>query len=313
MQFLIYGAGALGQALGCMLVAGGHKVDLILRPRFIDILNKKGLHVSGIFGNFQVPPGQLGIFATLKKTAKNYDYTLLTTKAYDTREAIQDIAALEHRAGTIVSMQNGCGNVELLASRFGDDSVLGCRVITGFEINSPGSVSITVSADDIHIGGSQPGNIPASATLLAEIISKAGHPCSAVSDIHSSLFAKLIYNCTLNPLGALLGVNYGKLGQVEETKTVMNSIIEETFAVISALGGNTPWESSKEYMDLFYQELLPATFNHRPSMLQDLENKKPTEIDALTGYVSRQGQQCGIPTPACDVLTRMVKFKELSY
>ena len=310
MKILIYGAGALGQALGCMLAADGHRVDLILRERFIESIQQHGLRVTGIFGSRVAPAENIGLFSHTSDSTETYDATFITTKSYDTEFAIQELRSLARRAGDIVSMQNGCGNVEKVEEVFGPGRSLGARVITGFEIVEPGLINITVSADAIHIGNSSKGEPSPMAVQLAKAIDHAGHPCSAVGDIHQSLFAKLLYNCALNPLGAVLGVHYGALAEDEGTKDIINKIIEETFAVISGLGGTTPWENATEYKVELYGRLLPATFNHRPSMLQDLENGKQTEIDALAGFVSDQGKKMTIPTPTCDMLTSLVRFKE---
>jgi len=310
MNFLIFGAGALGQALGCMLAADRHQIDFILRPRFIKQIAEDGLKVIGIFGDFSAPRENYRLLESINQANKYYDYVLLTTKAYDTAAAIRDLATLGDRSATVVSMQNGCGNVELVEACFGPEKTLGGRVITGFAIVQPGLITITVSADAIHVGGSVRGTLPDSVRLLAEFINRAGHPAQVVADIHQSLFAKLLYNCALNPLGAILGVHYGALAERQETQKVMNQVIDETFAVITALGGTTPWPDADRYKQIFYNTLVPATYNHRASMLQDLEHGKPTEVDALVGYVSRQGRRYELPTPTCDLLTALVKFKE---
>ena len=310
MNFLIYGAGALGQALGCLLAQGGHAVDLILRPRFSDAIAQQGLEVDGVLGSFSVAGEKLGLLNNIQAAENNYDYVLITTKTYDTSQAVADIHILAHRAAFVVSLQNGCGNIELLQQAFGENRSLGGRVITGFEIVSPGRVHVSVTADAIHVGGSTGGNIPAAAIKLADVINSSGHPCIAVEDIHKSLHAKLLYNCALNPLGALLGVHYGALADNTHTRAIMDGIIEETFSVILAMGGATPWQSAEDYKEIFYENLIPATYNHRASMLQDIESSKPTEVDALVGYVSDQGRRVGIITPMCDLLARMVKFKE---
>lgn len=310
MQFLIYGAGALGQAIGGMLAAAGHRVDLLLRERFISAIGQNGLHITGIFGDFFAPQENLGLYSTIDATSNRYDYALITTKTYDTATAVADMATITERIGSVVSMQNGCGNVEKIEEVFGPARSLGARVITGFEICSPGRVRITVSADAIHIGGSMPGTSPESAQRLATAIADSGHPCLAVDDIHQSLFAKLLYNCALNPLGALLGVHYGALTDNVHTREIVAKVIDETFDVIIGLGGHLPWSDAATYKDLFFNTLIPATSNHRPSMLQDLENNKPTEVEALVGYVGRQGRRLGIATPTCDVLAAMVRFRE---
>jgi 2-dehydropantoate 2-reductase len=210
----------------------------------------------------------------------------------------------------VVSLQNGCGNLEKLAERLGRERSLAGRVITGFEIERPGVVRITVSADAIHVGGCVRGTIPAAAKRLADALSHAGLPSIAVADIYQSLFAKLLYNCALNPLGALLGVPYGALGESAETRMLMDQVIEETFAVINAMGGTTPWPDAASYGRVFYGQLIPATSNHRASMLQDLDHNKPTEVEAMVGYVAAQGRKFGVPTPCCDFLAALVRFKE---
>jgi len=310
MKFLIYGAGALGQAIGCILTASGHRVDLVLRSRFIPAIAADGLHVGGIFGEFSSAPDKLGLLEDLKAANGPYDYILLTTKTYDTRRSAEAVAAAKITFQALVSMQNGCGNMEILTEYFSKERCFGARVITGFEIEKPGQVNITVSADAIHIGGSQPGSIPRLASELAGLIAEAGHPAEAVSDIHRSLHAKLLYNCTLNPLGAILGTHYGPLGEMADSREIMDGIIEETLAVIAAMGGTMPWPDGDAYRQEFYGKLLPATYNHRPSMLQDLEQNKPTEIEALTGYVCKQGRRYTVATPYCDMLTRLVRCRE---
>ena len=67
---------------------------------------------------------------------------------------------------------------------------------------------------------------------------------------------------------------------------IVDRVIDEIFNVITALGNNILWPTADRYKELFYNTLIPATFHHRPSMLQDLENNKLTEVGALVGYVS---------------------------
>lgn len=311
MHYLIYGAGALGQALGCMLAGSGNQVTLVLRERFVEDINTKGLAVEGLFGDYRVEAEKLGLVTSIAGLdGSKFDAVLLTTKSYDTPTAIKDISSLKHCSSPVVSMQNGCGNIEQLIGEFGAERSFGARVITGFEIAGTARVRITVSADDIHLGGSVGGSIPAQAALIAESIAAAGLPCIAVENVHQSLFAKLLYNCALNPLGAVLEVNYGALAEHDQTRAIMDRVIDETFAVVSAVGAQLPWQSPAHYREFFYQTLIPATYDHRPSMLQDLEHGKPTEIDALVGYVSEHGRQKNIATPYCDLLGSLIRYKE---
>jgi 2-dehydropantoate 2-reductase len=157
---------------------------------------------------------------------------------------------------------------------------------------------ITVSADAVHVGGCVRGVIPAASKRLADALAHAGLPSIAVADVYQSLFAKLLYNCALNPLGAVLGVHYGALAENNETWIIMDRVIEETFAVIATMGGTTPWPDAAAFRREFYGQLVPANYNHRPSMLQDLEHHKPTEVDAMVGYVAARVGNTGWRHPA---------------
>jgi 2-dehydropantoate 2-reductase len=311
VRILIYGAGALGQAVGCLLAAGGHRVDLILRERFRQAIRTDGLAVTGIFGEYRIASETIDLYTDIESVlAESYDFAIITTKSYDTAVAIADLDRIVDQTFTAVTMQNGCGNLELIVDHFGLQRSIGARVITGFEIQHPGLVKITVTADDVHIGGYREGKVPDTAKQLAKAINDSGLPCQATGYVRRDLFAKLLYNSALNPLGAILGVHYGALGDDPDTRLIMDRVIDEAFCVIEAMGETTPWRTAEQYRAFFYSTQLPITYEHRPSMLQDIENSKPTEIDAFTGYLSEQGRKYNVSTPYCDLLSGLVRFKE---
>lgn len=122
--------------------------------------------------------------------------------------------------------------------------------------------------------------------------------------------SKIFYNGALNPLGALLGVHYGALPEHAESRALMDAVIAEAFAVARADGVTLPWADPATYLEEFYGRLVPATYHHRASMLQDLERGRRTEVDAINGEVSRRGRRYGIATPVNDALTRLVRVAE---
>lgn len=311
LKILIYGAGAVGQAIGCMLAADGQQVDLLLRERFRKAIRQGGLAVTGIFGDYQVGAEVIGLYTSIDEIlGAIYDVVIITAKSYDTVTAVNELHKMVDQSFTIVTMQNGCGNLEMLGDHFGAERTLGARIITGFEIQRSGLVKITVSADAVRVGGYLDGTIPATADKLAQAINNAGLPCGATPHVRRDLLAKLLYNSALNPLGAILGVHYGELGDDPDTRNIMNKVLDEAFAVINAMGMQTHWDTADEYRTFFYGKQLPLTYEHRPSMLQDIENCKPTEVAAFTGYISAQGARHGVLTPTCDLLSGLVRFKE---
>lgn len=123
----------------------------------------------------------------------------------------------------------------------------------------------------------------------------------------------MLYNCTLNPLSALLGTSYGGLAQSPDAVFIMNKIIEEIFAVIKAAGYSANWSDADAYKKVFFGKILPPTYKHRSSTLQDIEHRVKTEIDSLTGVIVRLGAEHGIAVPYNAMIYRLVKIKESLY
>ena len=143
-------------------------------------------------------------------------------------------------------------------------------------------------------------------------LSSSGIPTRVVGkeEIWAAIWGKVLYNCSLNPLGALLEVPYGKLGESPETREIMRQVIREIFLVIRAKGIEVPYRDGEEYFHFLLETLLPPTVDHRASMFQDIMAGRKTEIDALNGAISRYGREYGLPTPYNDLLTALIKFKE---
>ena len=212
----------------------------------------------------------------------------------------------------MVSIQNGLGNWETMARFVGRERTVGARVIFGAEILRPGQANVTVNADDVLLGEAF---CPVNRDLLQTLnrdLQLSGIPARVVTreEIWSALWGKVLYNCSLNPLGAILEVPYGRLGENEETRRIIRGIIEEIFQVCRALNVSLPHRDAEEYYRFLLEKQLPPTRDHRASMLQDILLGRETEIEALNGAISRLAREKGISTPYNDLLTLLIKFKE---
>jgi 2-dehydropantoate 2-reductase len=196
-----------------------------------------------------------------------------------------------------------------LSEVFGPDRVLAGRVITGFVIPHPGQVRITVHADAVTIGRFD-GQPAEQAERLANVLAAAGLPARQSLQVQAELWAKILYNCALNPLGAILGVTYGQLAASPATRSLMDRVIDEAYAVMQAKSLPRLIASPAEFRGAFYSRMVPPTAAHAPSMFQDIRAGKKTEIDALNGAVVSLGRSAGLATPVNEVLVGMVKFLE---
>ena len=313
MKLLLYGAGAVGLGLASCLLKNGQQVDLVGREETVAALQQNGLQRTGIFGDCTSSPESFGTYTSLTELPQTeYDFILVCTKSFDTRTSAQqiaDIPFLNNAPTPIVLCQNGWGNAEIFAEQFPKTRIKSGRVITGFRRPQKHQVDITVHADAIHLGSLFDDDVSGLESLSAAI-DAGGIPCEVTATVSKDLWAKMLYNCMLNGLSTVFDVPYGLLGESPHTRELMESIAHEVVAVMTAAGYATHWDSAEDYIDTFYKHQLPPTYNHEPSMLQDIRAGKRTEIDALNGAVVQLGQQHGIATPTNNTVTRMIQFME---
>ncbi len=303
MKFLVVGVGALGSTYLAFLSRAGYKaVGLLKKGKKL-----QSIKVEGIWGEFTQE-----IKAIDKLDALDFepDITLLTVKSYHTTQALKDIEMLKDTKSLLMVAQNGYGNYERAIEVFGKGRVILARVIFGAELLEWGRVRITVCGDDVVIG--DPEGIIEESFLkdLAETFSSAGIPTRYEGEVYKYLWDKILYNCALNPLGAIFETTYGRLASNVYTKELMDKILEEAFEVIKANTIPTFWQNVEEYKRHFYQRLIPPTAEHYPSMLGDVKRGK-TEIDALNGALLELGRSKGITLPVNEVVVKLIKAKEL--
>ncbi|XOF32713.1 MAG: ketopantoate reductase family protein [Candidatus Electrothrix sp. YB6] len=315
MSTLIYGGGAVGLGLAGFLLPAGEQVDILARKETMRCLRQDGLQRSGIFGEYHAGPREFGCFSVSDDLPGTpYDFILICTKSFDSVAAAQDLArnpSLLHDRSRIILVQNGWGNAEIFAAHFPAERICNARVITGFCRPQKNHVEITVHVQPVHIG-SLFGNDPAGMEHLCQLLSRGGMPCAAVPDIARDLWAKMLFNCALNPLGAIFNVPYGSLAEQEPTRKIMNEVIHEVFSIMKAVGYSTHWPDAAEYLEAFYGKIVPLAAEHASSTLQDIRAGKKTEIDALNGAVLRLGRENGIAVPCNEMLYNMIRFMERS-
>ncbi|HYD48703.1 MAG TPA: 2-dehydropantoate 2-reductase [Terriglobales bacterium] len=317
-RILVAGAGALGSVFGGFLQRDGHAVTLLGRREHLQAISRSGLHLEGLWGDHCVRGFEL---CSDPPRGRCFDAILVTVKSYDTAAVGRQVAPLLAADGVMISLQNGLGNVETLLAAVGEDRVLGGRVIFGAVLPEPGRARVTVFAEPTLLGAwpiweeaigatRWPRQAAAQAEQWAGVIARAGVPCQASADVRAALWAKVFYNAALNPLGALLRVHYGALGEQADTRAIMDGIIDEAFAIAQREGVPLRWQSAAAYRELFYGQLVPSTYRHRSSMLQDLERGRRTEIEAINGALWRYAAAHAMNAPFNELITRLIRARE---
>jgi 2-dehydropantoate 2-reductase len=305
MRYLVVGAGALGSAFGGLLQHSGQSVSFIGRGPHFEHITNQGLTIDGIWGQFPVGP-----VAPHLAASGQYEVILLCVKSFDTQEACHLAQSLLAPQGIVVSVQNGLGNLEIIAQEVGPERTIGARVIFGAQVMRPGLVMVTVYAEPVLMGAVVSAYHRQILAQVVEDLNRAGIPTHQVDDILTHLWGKVLYNCALNPLGAMLRVPYGALGNDPQTRQLMRLIIEEIYRVAGTRGILLGIADANVYFNYFMENLVPATADHWPSMWQDLQAGRRTEIEALNGAICRYGEAAEVPTPYNDAVSRLVRFLE---
>ncbi|WP_457635564.1 ketopantoate reductase family protein [Persephonella sp.] len=308
MNIAVVGLGALGIAFATFLKKSGNTVFGITKEKYLKNFEKNTIRVKGIWGEHTACLD--GIYSDPSQIKEKIDLVILTVKSYDTEKALNQIKPIVGKETLILIAQNGYGNYEKAVEIFGKEKVLLSRVIFGSKIIDKNSVEITVNADDVRIGDPSKTVSENKVIYVVETIKKSGIPASYAPDVYQILWDKILYNCALNPLGALLECSYGELADNRHSRQIMESIINEIFKTAQANSIKLRWKDPDEYIKHFYENLIPPTKKHFPSMFYDLKSGKKTEIDALNGAIVKLAQKKGIKAPTNETITLLIKFKE---
>lgn len=306
MKYLVMGAGALGSVFGGLLAEHGHDVTFVGTDEHLLAMQNQGLTVTGLWGEHRIPA--VKAYYGTEGLSGTYDIVLLSVKSYHTAQVIAQTLPFIHEKTLVFSIQNGLGNWEAIAGAVGWERTVGARVIFGAEVPQPGTAKVTVYADKVLLGSPSGTASGDKIGLVCGHFNDAGIPSETCDEIASFLWGKVLYNCSLNALGAIFNVPYGRLRETPEVMDVMRQIIREIFAVAEAKSVKLPYENADAYYRTLTEVQLPPTAGHRSSMLQDMSRGgRLTEIDALNGAISRYGREQGVPTPVNDVITAIIK------
>ena len=304
MRVCVVGCGAVGSLFAANL-AQLNDVEVWaydLAREHVDAINANGLRLSGA--------GE--VVGRLRATADAgelpaCDFGIVATKAMHTESAI---AATAHAfaEGAVCTVQNGLGNEEALAGHV-------ARVIRGTtfpagKVVEPGHVQWDVKGDTT-IGPFEPSPAPLEEVeRLAEACTRAGLPTEAVADARGPQWRKVIFNAATNPIGALTGLTHGRVCEDPALRRLVSGLVDEGKAVAAAQG---------IVLDADPEELIDhaarpdVAYDHKASMLQDVEARRETEIDYLNGGIVRFGGEVGVPTRLNEAILALVKGLETSW
>jgi 2-dehydropantoate 2-reductase len=302
MNFMIVGPGAMGCLFAARLKSAGSNVTILdYRQDRADILNENGIHVVGISGDNTVK-----VPVTTERPAEKFDLVLICVKSNETRKAAEKISLWLESNTWVLTLQNGIGNLEALEDIIGKGKVIGGVTSEGGTLLGPGHVRHAGKGETVIGPESLPG------CPIGDITSsfnKAGFKARSIEDMNSLIWGKLIVNVGINALTAITRLNNGRLPEIEGTNNIMEEAVREAVSVANDNGIALPYPDPIERV----REVCKATAGNVASMLQDVLNKRITEVAFINGAIVREGMKNGIPTPVNQTLTHLVEAIQTTY
>lgn len=230
------------------------------------------------------------------------DLVLIMVKAWATRDAVRPLAPHLTPAATLLTLQNGLGNVEAIAALLPTHTIL-AGVTSQGAVRATSGVILHTGAGPTMLG--QPGApISDLARATSDTLNQAGIATTAVADVERWLWRKLAVNSAINGPTALAGVPNGAIAADPGLRAAAGVLAGEVATVARHLGLDL------DRIEDLVTETARATTTNRSSMLQDLEAGRQTEVSAIYDAVIAAGERAGIDTPANRVISALVHARE---
>ncbi len=308
MKVVVIGSGAMGGLFGAKLHLAGNDVLLhdIWREH-IEVIQTRGLLVEEVEGERE----RVRVPATCERPAviSQADLILVEVKSYDTFAALTAIEECVPPGAYVLSLQNGVGNLEEMRRALPEhERIIVGTTAQGSNVVEAGHV-LRTGAGPTEIGDPTAEPDLAGLTRIAAMFSEAGIPMSVAPDVMPAIWAKLAANAAINPISALTGLRNGELPSAPGLPEIYREIVAELVAVMDGLG----IARIKDDYVAYAESVMEATATSYSSMLQDVRNRRRTEIDAINGAVVRFGRETGVSTPVNAMIAALVKNRQRDY
>ena len=302
-HILIVGCGAIGGLFASALTKAAEVTALDANAEHVAAIKRDGLRVIGKSprtARFDITSDVEGL------RGKSFDAILFLIKSKATAAVLARLRPALTGSPVLVTLQNGMGNAEVLLDVPDAIVARGATMNAGRYVE-PGVVENLIEGKT-WLGPAR-GRVEDIAGLGATL-NEAGMATEIVADPMGAVWSKFVFNCVMNPLGALMMGDNAARHNVPEMRVLVDDMAAECMAVIEALGGRFAFPPM-EFVAKIRAGEVPLS-KHAGSMALDIGRGAPTEIDELTGFIVREGDRLGIAVPNCRAVYRLVKGLELA-
>ena len=316
MRILVIGAGAIGGSTAAFMTKAGEDVTVLCRSeKTAKELSSPGMKISGVRGEHVIP---LKTVLGEENLEGEFDYAIVSTKAYDTMAAVRQ--ALPHLSedGIVLVLQNGICVDELLAVAGENRSACGVTSYSSTML-SPSHMELT-GEGDFKIGMAA-GFEDARLERLREAMGKMV-PTEIKTPILAYMYSKLVINSGITCGGALTGQLLGRMLKTRRARKFFIQLVYEDMALAEKMGIQVPpfggqldyykFIAGKSFVDDLRRNIMMFVVglkykNLKSSSLTSLQRGKLTEVDVLNGWISRKSLEYGVATPVNDNVVKIIK------
>lgn len=300
LRYSILGAGAMGSAFGARLSLAGYAVELLNRSP----AHSAAIHANhGLRANIDGEQQLIDIAATTVEHASPADVIILFTKSHQIDSALQALPA-KLQGIPVVTLQNGLGNGERVATHIGIEQTIEGVSMMPADFIGPGEIASSDVAQTWMYHAS--GQHSALVEQIGADFNQAGITTSISPDVQQFIWRKACFNIAMNALCGLTQGSPGLLQQFPDGRALAHELVDEALQVAAA--------SQVELDGIKVHELIDyACANHtyhKPSLLQDLEHERLTEVEALNGYIVAQADELGVAVPLNRMVLRLIRLRE---
>ncbi len=288
MKIAIIGTGGVGGYFGAKLAHAGNDVTFLARGEHLKVIQRNGLTVKSILGDFKVQ----NIKATDKiSNIKKPDLVIISVKAWQIREIGAELSTILNNDTIIIPLQNGVLAADELSENIDRRHILGglCRIIS--KIEAPGVINHFGVTPTI-VFGELDKSITERLARIQNVFNAAGIESRISDDIEADIWKKFISIC-VSGLLVVSNTTYGELRELRETRTLMVELINEVYLLSKKIGVNI----EEGFIDKTVSFIDSYPADSTSSLTRDVWEKKPSEIEYQNGTVVRLGEKYGVATP----------------
>ncbi len=310
MKIAILGVGSLGTYFGGLLSLNGADVSLIIR----NIAHQKAIKTKGLtlrIDGIDTLVHPKSFAPSEVKDIGFMDLIFIFTKTNSSKDALENAKSLIGKETRLISLQNGLGNEKILSNFAPLGHIIYGITTTPADLLAPALVSSSGNFSSCQFKSAEKNKkTEEMAQFLAKILNEAGIKSSINENIDKAIWTKLAFNCAINTTCALLDGTPGFVFADERLKQLILSLaLEVCFVAKEALGiiiKKSTIEKMIEQSNIYHK-------NHKPSMVNDINNKRLSEIDSLNGTVIKIAKKHNIPTPLNEAIYALIKGLEAKY